>query len=429
MVTPISFNPAETSAIVLKDIVDLHAEEAAFLWSQRSAAVIAPHFDLPSLARLDARVEAHLDGLRVAGPAGIETARQYNLPREVRGALFTLSVLTFEQTGAALISECMQTADAAPALLAELEAALDWSDHASLHRWILQLKASSPRHARWLAVRAWEKHGLELDQELLELRSQPTVALRASALRAAGARKRRYVLPEILEHLKDPDDGCREAAAVGGTLLGARQASELLWKVVCGTGRSAELALALCMRALPPAEARRRLNSLASGALHERLRILGTGFFGDPSAVPCLLELMSDARCARVAGEAFALITGADLEFEDLEQPPPEPLAGEPAEDDREDLDANLPWPNQNAVGAWWHSRRAQLQAGTRYLRGRAIGVDSCIETLRIGKQRQRAAAALELAFLAPDAPLFDVTLPAARQLVELQALTGLAVC
>ena len=55
---------------VLTHIVEQHAEEAAFLWPLRDTGVDAPHYKRHHLARLDERVEAHVDGLRVAGEAG-----------------------------------------------------------------------------------------------------------------------------------------------------------------------------------------------------------------------------------------------------------------------------------------------------------------------------------------------------------------------
>jgi hypothetical protein len=55
---------------VIPTIIEQHAEEAAFLWLLRDAAVRAPHYSLKNLADLDNRVEAHLDGLRIAGLEG-----------------------------------------------------------------------------------------------------------------------------------------------------------------------------------------------------------------------------------------------------------------------------------------------------------------------------------------------------------------------
>ena len=56
--------------IFIDSIITQHAEEAAFLWLQRDAAVREPHYSLADLAELDNRVEAHIDGLRIAGDAG-----------------------------------------------------------------------------------------------------------------------------------------------------------------------------------------------------------------------------------------------------------------------------------------------------------------------------------------------------------------------
>ena len=50
---------------VIPDIVSQHVEEAAFLWLLRSNAIRQPHYALKDIAKLDDRVEAHLDGLRV----------------------------------------------------------------------------------------------------------------------------------------------------------------------------------------------------------------------------------------------------------------------------------------------------------------------------------------------------------------------------
>jgi len=55
---------------IIANVVLQHAEEAAFLWLLRHAAVAAPHYSLADLGKLDGRVEAHLDGLRIAGPDG-----------------------------------------------------------------------------------------------------------------------------------------------------------------------------------------------------------------------------------------------------------------------------------------------------------------------------------------------------------------------
>lgn len=56
--------------MILTEIVSQHVEEAAFLWLLRSNDTRQPHYALKDLAKLDDRVEAHLDGLRVAEEPG-----------------------------------------------------------------------------------------------------------------------------------------------------------------------------------------------------------------------------------------------------------------------------------------------------------------------------------------------------------------------
>ena len=79
---------------IIEDIVSQHAEEAAFLWLLRSYAVRAPHYDLKDLADLEERVEAHLDGLRVAGedawPFCAEGLKQQEVGEVFAGAFFAL---------------------------------------------------------------------------------------------------------------------------------------------------------------------------------------------------------------------------------------------------------------------------------------------------------------------------------------------------
>ena len=67
------------------------------------------------------------------------------------------------------------------------------------------------------------------------------------------------------------------------------------------------------------------------------------------------------------------------------------------------DPDDNLPWPEPALVQKWWDKNRGQFQNGTRYLMGKPMTIDWLKTVLRDGRQRQRAAAALELAIRNPE--------------------------
>jgi uncharacterized protein (TIGR02270 family) len=80
---------------IIESIVSQHAEETSFLWLLRAAAVAAPHYSLKDLAHLDDRVEAHIDGLRVAGDEAWPFCAA-GLDHQESGEDFAAAVIGFE---------------------------------------------------------------------------------------------------------------------------------------------------------------------------------------------------------------------------------------------------------------------------------------------------------------------------------------------
>src|SRR5262249_51868047 len=115
----------ETPAIV-PSVVERHAVEAAFLWSLRDAATGQPHYTLGHLAKLEARLEAPIDGLRVAKDAGSEIARAQLDRRPGPGALFVVSTFALEGRDENGIELVLDLAEAAPATRRGLFGALGW---------------------------------------------------------------------------------------------------------------------------------------------------------------------------------------------------------------------------------------------------------------------------------------------------------------
>jgi uncharacterized protein (TIGR02270 family) len=152
-----------------------------------------------------------------------------------------------------------------------------------------------------------------------------------------------------------------------------------------------------------------------------RLAVIGAGVIGDPILVPWLIEQMKAPPLARIAGEAFTMITGLDIAHEDLEGKSPEGFEAGPTENPEDenvemDPDEDLPWPNPELVLGWWNKNKGRFKNGTRYLLGQPISSAHLQQVLRIGRQRQRTAAALELAMMKPGRPLFEARAPGFRQ-------------
>jgi uncharacterized protein (TIGR02270 family) len=224
--------------------------------------------------------------------------------------------------------------------------------------------------------------------------------------------------------LEDEDDRCRFWGAWSAVRLGAESGIPVLGRFATEGGPLAAAACDMGLRALAPEQAVRTHARLLSVTKNERLGVLAAGIIGDRRLGDWLLDKMASPPLARAAGAAFCLMTGRDLRRDDLDcDPPPgassldvvstETLDACDPDSDVDDLDADLSWPDQGKVGAWWDANRRKLLPGVRYLAGELIGPSALLQVLRTGNQQQRGAAALELARLEPNARLFDVAAPA----------------
>jgi uncharacterized protein (TIGR02270 family) len=148
---------------------------------------------------------------------------------------------------------------------------------------------------------------------------------------------------------------------------------------------------------------------------------------GFPAPFDTMFDISRDPTVSRAFGEAFSTLTGLDLVMADMEDDPPKGFTSGPNDNPNDeavemDPDENLPWPNIERVEHWWKAHRTRFSDDVRYVCGKPVTADHLQEVLRTGKQRQRAAAALELAILQPGQPLFEVRAPGFRQ----QQLLGL---
>lgn len=416
---------------IIPDIVTQHAEEAAFLWLLRDAAVGAPHYDLDDLADLDERVEAHIDGLRVAGEAGWELCVEA-LAFEEPGELFAAGVLAFEGDDPGRVDAVFEAAAAAPDAFRGIASALGWVEWEQGWIHVERMLADARPERRRAGIAACALWRADPEEPLAAAVADGDAALRARAFRAAGELGRVDLLAALGPGFGDEDDRCRFHAAAAATLLGERAAIAPLAAFAVPDGAFAERAVALAARAMPAADAMAWLRDLAGDPACMRLAAIGAGAVGDPSYVPWLVELMAAPELARPAGEAFSMITGADLAYEDLDGDLPEgfePGPGDdPADDDvAMDSDEDLPMPDAERIMAWWTGNQGRFQAGTRYLMGAPVAPDHCRHVLVAGYQRQRIAAALELALAEPAQHLFETRAPGIRQ-KRMLGVTGRAV-
>jgi uncharacterized protein (TIGR02270 family) len=405
---------------IIRPIVEQHAEEAAFLWLLRDAAVQAPHYTLKDLAELDDRVEAHLDGLRVAGDEGWEISLE-GLRHKEPGEVFAAAVLAFERKDGLGIEAVVSAAQTSRENFRALISALGWLSKSNFERWADRLLAANSSVYKDIAIAGCAIQRLDPGKTLTTVIRDDVIFFQARALRAVGEMKRRDLLPELRHRYKSEDDDIQFWSSWSGLILGDQAAFRPLLKFAEIPGRYRERALQLVLRKMDGSSAQNWLKSLATNPDLHRYVLMGAGVVGDPLYVPSLIKKMEVPELARVAGEAFSMITGVDLAYEDLEGEWPEGFEAGPTENPEDDdvamdPDEDLPWADPSSVQDWWDKNENRFEVGRRYFCGQPISLEHCRHILVNGFQRQRAAAALELAWLQRDSPLFEVRAPGFRQ-------------
>jgi uncharacterized protein (TIGR02270 family) len=406
--------------VILK-VVDQLAEESAFLWELRSAAVSAPHYLLADLVRLDARIEAQLDGLDVMGGPGWSVVRQA-LEAGQAGEVFAAAVLGCRADDAGRVNEVVGVAKAQPAVARGLISALGWLTYEQASKHVKAMLAADEPTLKRVGIAASAIHRRNPGPALLEAFDADDPALRARAFRAAG--ELGFVDSHITlrSNLKSKDPTVRFWAAWSNALLiGHKDAVAYLRNVAEAGGPFAERAAQMAVHRLSPNDAKLWLKRLVRDAGQKRIAVVAAGAFADPEAILFLIDQMKVPELARVAGESFSLITGVHVAYDKLEGEKPEGFEAGPTENPEDedvamDADMSLPWPDQDLIKKWWNARQGNFSKGTRYLLGQPITEESLRLALKNGYQRQRAAAAIELAIRRPGRPLFEVRAPGPRQ-------------
>ena len=403
-------------APIIRPIIEQHAEEAAFLWLQRNAAVREPHYSLKDLAHLDDRLEAHIDGLRIAGDAGWEICEEALAIKEP-GEIFTAAVLAFESDDGHRVDEVITAIEAAPENLQALVSALGWIDTRYFQQWVPGMVNASADIYRYLAISAYTICRIDPGESLSTALQNSDPLIQVRALRAVGELKQKDLMPELKKFSQSSDLACRFWSAWSEVLLSDSSAIDRLKTFVSIESAYCEPAIQLLLRVMDIKQAQLFLNGLLKTADNQRLIARGTGMVGDPVVIPWLIELMANPQLARVAGESFSMITGVDIAYDDLEGEWPDSFEAGPTENPEDedvamDLDEDLAWPEPDLIRSWWQEKGKNFRPGTRYLCGQPINVEHCQKVLRDGYQRQRHAAALELALLQADTPVFNTSAP-----------------
>ncbi|WP_431261986.1 TIGR02270 family protein [Roseateles chitinivorans] len=416
---------------VTADQIETYRDEAAFLWTQRRDALDAPHYSPQQFADLDEQLAAQIDGLVEAGDEAWPPC-QAALVNDCAEDFFVAGVLALNgrpHDWLPLVRRAREAPETAPGLAA----ALGWvgANEALKAEALMQADDSLSRR---LTLEAYGAHRLDAGERWSVSMRSTNAGERARALRLAGELGRVDGLEPVLGLIADEKSEPRYWALWSGVLLGDRgKALAALTGAALRPGTRQMDAFRLAVLALPVQEGHRLLVEAETMAGAARLRIIGAGLSGQLRYVPWLIDQMVRPDVARIALEAFCLITGSDVNTDGLEAPPPDDVEEGPNDDPEDDdvavpVDVALPWPDIEQVRAWWLAHQSRLPAlapDGRLFLGQPLSEVHCLRVLHGGRQRARALAALHLCLLRPGTPLFPVDAPTWRQRRLLQRLGG----
>lgn len=411
----------QPDSMVLVDIIARHAEDTALLWHLRDVAVRSPTYDLAALSKLDDRVDAHLDGLRIADDVGWERCKAA-LADPGAGEVFAATVLAIERADVEALAEVLAHGTRSLVLARGVVSALGWVPLVQVKRYLEELLADdAPAALHGFGIAGAGVHRYDPGPRLEDAARARDPALKARALRTIGELGRASLLPVLRRELDSDDEACRFWAAWAAALLGEPAASDVLWGLARAGGRFAERAFSMSIRIVDPLVARARVQEIAGTAENIRVALAGAAALGDPALLAWVNDCMAIPEQARFAGWAFTMITGADLVVQKLSSLPPQGFRSGPTDNPGDssvapDLDEGLPWPHVAAVEAWWDHRGAELPHGVRHLLGKPMAPGWMTQILRFGAQPARAAAAVELSLRKPGRALIELRAPGFRQ-------------
>jgi uncharacterized protein (TIGR02270 family) len=407
---------------IIPEVVSQYADEVATLYSLRTANLQAPHIRLRDLRRaFDDRIVAHLVGLAIAGKYGWAFC-EAALEAPSAGAVFTAAVRAIEEREPGKLDRLLALSEAVLQTRPGLYSAFGWVAREQLQGIVVSLLDAEDAFRRAVGIVVCSMH--RVDSGLVSARrvSDADPLVRACALRSAGEIGCDEAVPACTAAMRDVDPECRFWAAWSSVLLGDRGVALRSLAASSLTDTPHRLrAFRLALQAMNVRAAHDMLRPLADDPGNLRWLMQGTGIAGDPLYVRWLIDHMTDEQTARLAGEAFTLITGIDLAEMNLERKPPEDFESGPTDNPEDenvamDPDDGLPWPDVEKIEKWWGDNAMRFQPGTRYFMGAPVTRKHCVDVLKTGYQRQRILAAHYLCLLDPGAPLFNTSAPAWRQ-------------
>ncbi|MDQ1918739.1 hypothetical protein [Massilia pseudoviolaceinigra] len=434
-------------------LVRRHAEDAAFYWAQHDASAASPFMTLAGLARFDSLLDAHLEGLEIAGPHGFSPSlaalQRWKKPSEAFVVAYTALTANDDSHLIALIAELRARPHD---LLRGVISAIAWLDprHSStlLRRWTQTGSDAIRRVAALRAIAMSDIAALEcFDERISNFLESSDEHVRSAACRVAAAMRGTDLMKtEMSALLKDPSITVRAEAAIA--FCSYHWPSDELYSETYNEGPDTLLAcindqLIILSKATGwyRQQALRRLDRwvrhLAEVVvvgnkeiptllikMPPRMSLIFCACHGDPKYLPFVVDQMASPETARLAGWTWQTMTGVDLIAAGLSLSEPELMStGITHPNAGGETDVGLPQPDVDAIRRY---PSLNLRDGKRYLLGQPLTPLQALNVFETSMQLQRGIAArylqrrftdIKFSTRAPVAKQFDSLYRARHQL------------
>lgn len=355
----------------LPDLVQEHLDEAAFLWTQRTAALRSIDYTLLDFAHLEGRLQAHMQGLTTVGEDAHALLEEAAASGE--GAHAFAGGLALLITGGASRPKQVFDAflEADGERLAGLRDALCHGPAPALQPMYgpLVAEAPGPIAAAAAEILAFQSpHDRRWAQPLDRLLRHESPDVRRAGWRIAGLLALPVQRAAYDAAAADDDAAVRREVALAAALARAPWLLERAIRAAARPGPADVEVLSVAAIVAAPGEAQ-QLAGVARAVSMGPARFHILALLGHPQSVPGMLSAMdhADPAIAAAAGAAFAAITGKSVASG--KRAPIVPTGPAPDAFDQEFLDEAM-LPDPALARNWWVQNEARFRGGGRWCRG-----------------------------------------------------------
>jgi uncharacterized protein (TIGR02270 family) len=351
------------------EMLHIHAEDAAFVLSQRALVCEAPNYRLVDLYDLEQRLVGHLEALIVAKEAGGEVAFDLARTNADQDSVAVLLHVALRLGREDLIEQALCFApqeDGCCDFWRRLAEAASWCPTEVLSKVLGRWISGGHPLLRWIALEICGIHRIDPRHHFVPALHDPDRRVRQRAARLSGELGRTDAVGAVLSIGGDEAD-------LAAVLLGVAEKARRLADIVAfpRDARMARRFAEVLPLALPDHEAKTAIRELLSNQETRRWGVVAIGTLGWSGGLASLQKLMADPLCARVAVSAVEQITGIyfaheELELDDFPEDPKD-LRLDGVEHFAE---TNTPWPDPAKFRAWLDGNMAKYSDKARLLLG-----------------------------------------------------------